>query len=371
MRLNKLKKIKRILAYWFFPATNSEIDREINENNTKNLHNICLIVSMIQVCSLIFFTILNLNNLTGSDFITSAVHVFLSVVLCVFAFALTGYMMRNRKSKLNGDIATNIVIIVLMALLLLWGEMVSTKHYISNQQMMTFFTVELCAAIFVKLRPLVSISLITITSAHYYIYLNFFVKPGMINLYNYAMFFALLIASSVYSYRYTVNNIRQRNKIELLNNNLRIIANHDSMTRLNNRYSLNHRMNEYTEKDICLAMLDINKFKAINDTYGHPFGDEVLKLVADKMLEIFNSENIYRYGGDEFLIVEDGNNIEKFKKKFKRLNKNLQNSRIEDENISLQCCFGCVKGNVNDPPQFAELIAEADKKLYEEKQRNI
>lgn len=93
-------------------------------------------------------------------------------------------------------------------------------------------------------------------------------------------------------------------------------------------------------------MIDINKFKSINDTYGHLFGDEVLKLVADKMVEIFDGDNVFRYGGDEFLVVEEEKDLEHFKDKFRRLNMKLRNSRINDTDVTIQCCFGCVKSTV-------------------------
>jgi diguanylate cyclase (GGDEF)-like protein len=177
--------------------------------------------------------------------------------------------------------------------------------------------------------------------------------------------------SSIHIYGHTINNIKQSNRIELLNNSLRIIADHDRMTRLNNRYALERRIPEFLDKDICVAMLDINKFKAINDTYGHLLGDEVLKLVADKMLEIFPRENIFRYGGDEFLAIEPNNGMDKFMKKFKRLNKSLVNSHIGKYELTIQCCYGCVSANVSEPKDFMDVISQADKKLYAEKQRNV
>ena len=56
-----------------------------------------------------------------------------------------------------------------------------------------------------------------------------------------------------------------------------------------------------------LAVMDIDRFKTINDTFGHLFGDEVLLLVARLMFETFRStELIYRFGGEEFVVIVDG-----------------------------------------------------------------
>jgi diguanylate cyclase (GGDEF)-like protein len=56
-----------------------------------------------------------------------------------------------------------------------------------------------------------------------------------------------------------------------------------------------------------LGVIDIDRFKTINDTFGHLFGDEVLLLVARLMFETFRStELIYRFGGEEFVVIVDG-----------------------------------------------------------------
>ena len=58
---------------------------------------------------------------------------------------------------------------------------------------------------------------------------------------------------------------------------------------------------------ICLISLDIDHFKKINDTYGHPFGDLVLKRVAERMQSSVRPYDIVgRVGGEEFLIVAPG-----------------------------------------------------------------
>ena len=47
----------------------------------------------------------------------------------------------------------------------------------------------------------------------------------------------------------------------------------------------------------------INKFKEVNDTYGHRTGDDVLKTFADILLQFFPRESVFRYGGDEFILI--------------------------------------------------------------------
>jgi diguanylate cyclase (GGDEF)-like protein len=66
------------------------------------------------------------------------------------------------------------------------------------------------------------------------------------------------------------------------------------------------RMLEDSNTDISVALADIDTFKNINDTYGHDFGDEIIKEIAGIFTEIDASKEVYRYGGEEFLVFFEG-----------------------------------------------------------------
>lgn len=109
-------------------------------------------------------------------------------------------------------------------------------------------------------------------------------------------------------------------KIKIREARVRFLAEHDSLTRLGNRAYLNIKMKEFMKEakanDECfhLLLLDLDKFKDVNDTFGHPTGDQLLKNAARRLSGIFRSEDIVvRLGGDEFaiLIKADMANIEK------------------------------------------------------------
>ena len=59
-----------------------------------------------------------------------------------------------------------------------------------------------------------------------------------------------------------------------------------------------------------VAMLDVDHFKKFNDTYGHDVGDQVLKLVASKMMQVRGGGKAYRYGGEEFTILFPGKSLD-------------------------------------------------------------
>ena len=80
-------------------------------------------------------------------------------------------------------------------------------------------------------------------------------------------------------------------------------AYYDFLTKLKNRHSFYHDIEGKNPSQYSIFFIDLNKFKVINDTYGHQIGDEILIGVAGKLRETFDSELLYRFGGDEFIAI--------------------------------------------------------------------
>ncbi len=108
------------------------------------------------------------------------------------------------------------------------------------------------------------------------------------------------------------NKRLQRLNVELKRKNKRLqeIAVTDSLTRLYNHRHIIERLQEQVstakryQRELTVIMFDIDFFKKVNDTYGHPFGDKVLEQVAATLREEIRAADIAgRYGGEEFLVV--------------------------------------------------------------------
>jgi diguanylate cyclase (GGDEF)-like protein len=88
------------------------------------------------------------------------------------------------------------------------------------------------------------------------------------------------------------------------------MAHHDSLTDLANRVLLNERLEValgqiHRNEMVAIHHLDLDQFKAVNDTFGHPAGDKLLKIVADRLRGLVReTDTVARMGGDEFVIVQ-------------------------------------------------------------------
>ena len=111
-----------------------------------------------------------------------------------------------------------------------------------------------------------------------------------------------------------------------------------------------------------LIIFDINGFKAVNDTYGHITGDELIKRYAAKLEKAFGKENTGRLGGDEFMVfVKDECDREKIGSSIKKSGV----TSFTDKQTKLEitsCCGASVCRSCRD--RFEDLYAKADKALY-------
>ena len=169
------------------------------------------------------------------------------------------------------------------------------------------------------------------------------------------------------------------------------MAYRDELTGLPGRRALNERL-KMLGKSYSIAMIDVDRFKRFNDTYGHEVGDEVLKLVASRVRSIKGGGTAYRYGGEEFCVVFPRKTveatlepIEKIRDGIASYNMSIRNrskrparmkegsrlrgaTRLGSDQVSITISAG-VAARSPEHPDPDSVLSEADKMLYKAKRR--
>ena len=157
----------------------------------------------------------------------------------------------------------------------------------------------------------------------------------------------------------------------LTHEELLILSTTDSLTGLQNRSRLNDLLAEKVERfkrysnKFAIAIIDIDFFKEVNDTYGHQIGDQVLVEMADVIKEnIRLTDNLIRFGGEEFILVYEEVNLDE-------AIEIAQNLRLKVESHN----FGVIKKKTisigltlcNEDDNIMSIIKRADEALYKAK----
>ena len=165
---------------------------------------------------------------------------------------------------------------------------------------------------------------------------------------------------------------------ENLTAKLQILSLTDELTGLYNRrgfFNLSEqqlKLAKRTKEKVYMLYLDIDRFKEINDTFGHKEGDEVLKHIAMILKDCYReSDVIGRVGGDEFVVFPIGTNYETIKIVVDRLLERIDiHNRKSNKSYKLSVSIGVANYDPKNPCSLDELLNQADKLMYNQKKKN-
>lgn len=152
----------------------------------------------------------------------------------------------------------------------------------------------------------------------------------------------------------------EKSQIDYLTNMYNRRSFHDLATKLCS-------LSEYENTNLCCAMIDIDHFKNINDTYGHLIGDEVIKSISSLIRTHFRKNDLVgRYGGEEFVVLMHNVSPIKASELFEKLRKKIEDLHINTEqgDINATVSMGLYSGYCYD---LLALQSRADELLYKAK----
>lgn len=152
--------------------------------------------------------------------------------------------------------------------------------------------------------------------------------------------------------------------------------NHDSLTGLRNRRAFEQALSLETERaarfktPLSLCVMDLDNFKIVNDTYGHPCGDEVLRAVGAILVAETRKIDIpARIGGEEFALLLPGTGLLRAQTLLERILDSLRTTvvRCGQTTLSVTCSMGLASYRGKQAPDSTRLMQEADQALYRAK----
>lgn len=288
---------------------------------------------------------------------------------------IISYLYRNRQVKMSGGLS-QFYISAYCAVLMYWSVSVSLiKLERMGSTTLYIIAMTISSAIFYR-RALVSIA----TNIIFYVYFVYGLYsaqilkgplpglPGKDPLFRIKMHindsFLIMVICCILA----VIIVKLRLEVFRDHKSLKELSFLDSMTRLLNHRKIHEvlgaevqRASRY-KRSLSAVMLDIDHFKNINDTYGHQFGDVVIKEIARILKEATReTDHVGRYGGEEFLVVLTDTDQESGFIFCERLRKKIEGIQFE-KSVQITVSIG-LKSYI-DGETVEEIVADADEALY-------
>lgn len=165
---------------------------------------------------------------------------------------------------------------------------------------------------------------------------------------------------------------QQSDMLQDVNSKLTVLAAVDSLTQLRNRRAFEERLEDETRRwlrnrtDVSLIMLDIDRFKAFNDTFGHPKGDDVLRAVGQLLRTSLRAADFAaRYGGEEFAIILPNTNSAGSQVVAEQLRRAIEGATWAERPITASIGVATMSEAISTS---GLLIDQADRALYRSKE---
>ncbi len=159
--------------------------------------------------------------------------------------------------------------------------------------------------------------------------------------------------------------------LEAANSRLEKLASHDGLTGIPNYRAFHERLDEEFSNarryghPMCLLLMDVDRFKSLNDTFGHPAGDKILQILAGILMEVSRrGDFVARYGGEEFAMLLPKTSSDVAGHVAERVRRAVAEREWPFQAITISVGYATTEGDVASPQ---DLVTQADRALYQSK----
>lgn len=298
------------------------------------------------------------------------------LLIFMIGFFLTTHKLKNRiEPNKTMFVLQYIAVIVIMAS----GIAIVTFDQLVTTNITPFLLICIISGSVFLIRPLISFIIYATAYVAYYYLIALTITNQQVLLSNRvngitAIGIGFLLSIILWHYNYT--NITQKWRIDRQQKQLEQMAYYDPLTDLPNRRLFDKLLKEEFSlmqrhgRELVIIILDIDNFKNVNDTYGHPVGDNILRQLADLLKNnVRESDTVSRFGGEEFIILMPRTSLEEGYAFAERLRKLIMEKRFTIGSITLRITSSFGISLLRDNSRSLEdYYSLADKALYVAKQ---
>lgn len=357
-----------------------------NFRRMKRISLIGILVSMLHIIYFLFFVIAESKDEAIWRIGIISSHGVLIILFTFTCLTITYLTKKNKATLLKMQIIQYFSIFILMAI----GIVIVSLDQLVTTNITPFIMVCTISALTLLLQPLVSVPIFLFAYLLFYFSIAFVQYDPLIlasNRVNGLTAIAIGIALSNILWQYYKKDFSQRNLIEQQNTELILqkkmleetneklthLVAYDSLTGLFNRREFEkivHRtlleMKRY-KSNVCIMIVDIDHFKYVNDQYGHPAGDELLKAFSLILkAELRDIDVVARWGGEEFIIMLHNTSAQDSVPVAERIRYTIENNKflIDGHEIRITASFGISELLYLDTDSLNTAYKKADKALY-------
>jgi len=382
-----VKHIKNLLKKWTFASIKERIIKAFHDNNnvlgecarinTRRIYYLSIIAIPLRIFNILLFTSRSYDTEVLKTWSQGIIASHSILLIFMIGFFITTHKLKNRTVP---NTAMFLLQYIVVAVIMGSGIAIVTIDQLVTTNITPLLIICIVIGVIFLIRPLASFIIYVTSYVTYYNLIALTIADPQILLSNRvngitAIGIGFLLSIILWRYNYT--NITQKRRIEAQQKQLEQMAYYDQLTDLPNRRLLEKLIErEYSSiqrygHETAIMILDIDNFKNINDTYGHPVGDDILRQLADLLKRSAReSDTVARFGGEEFIILMPRTTVEEGCVFAERLRKLIMEKSftIGSDTLQITSSFGVASLNDIDSKTLENYYFAADKALYLAKQ---
>jgi len=327
-----------------FEKLDSDSEKYYCESNLKASRYMTFVVLILEIYTITNVTmhLVNKDIVRSNEWIFQHYTAYLSMVISSAILYVFGKLYFSGKiSNLRQSV---FLLAIYSAICCAFGMYISYADYMKGEQILTFLTMEIFVFGLFVWRPWLSLLILTTSFGGFYLMIQVNSTPSYATKLNFFIMFCTVWIVSISNYRQKMADLKKEQSLKEINTRLSNMVEYDELTGIRNMNYFYDSANKIDFSGKAFAFIDVENFKNYNEHYGFLAGNELLKLIAKKINDIFANDLSARLSDDHFVVLTDEENL---KPRIDRLFNEI-NEEVKSEKIGFKCGYYVAKSEDKD-----------------------